>query len=329
MSEYEQSSMASKKWIGLRTVIMMIIFFAVYAALGALIGYIVYLFVPDFHWAYGIAVMFGIAVIVVIFALLSMKISIKKKRRMALVQKGQYQELQSLVEELAVKANIRAPSLVVISNEEPNAYACGSRKESYVVVHDSLIGMLDLDEIEGVLAHEISHIKDNDCSMTILTSRLSAVTSVISKYLGSYVVALGTKMIKKGFRSLVLIGILGAIVRVLLIIAGVLVTAFGAVFCIFYPLAALIKMAISRDREYQADRSAAYMTERPLDLAMALSKLEGIEVPFQKTQTGLADSMIISHHYANRVIEKLMRTHPPTKKRIDRLMAIDKQMNGE
>lgn len=318
---------ADKKQIGMKTGTMLALFFVVYGLLGAFLGYLVNMVNPDFHWAYGILIMLVAGAIVVLATMSAVKSEIAKMKDLAAQQKGRYPKLESMVEDLAGKAGVATPSVLVVQNKEPNAYTCGYKDESYIVVHDSILNLLTDQEMEGVLAHEMSHLKNRDTYTTVLTNRLGSITAVFSKYVG-----LG--MVIAGFAMLTAIGGSGGKGNggaILLLVAafGLALMLIGAVLCVFYPVAAVIKLAISRDREYHADEGAALLTHRPLALAGALEKLQNYHAPDKELSSKYSDSMIVCHASDRFFVERMLRTHPPMESRIKRLESIDEKMRRE
>ena len=306
-----------------KTVFLIAVFLVIFGALGAFLGYVGSLVSPDIQWWHGTLLLFAIAAIVILISMSSTKNDVHKNAEM-IRQNGQNEKLKAMVEELAAKAGINTPAVVVLANKVPNAYTCGTPEESYIVVHDSLLRMLDDEEMKGVLAHEVSHVKNNDIPTTILATRLGNVTSAFSKYLGVGLLVTGVTMMGA-------IGAAGssrnndsAASMILLAVAvlGMVLAAIGAVLCIFYPLAYIVKMAISRDREYEADKSAAMLTGNPMGLANALYKLKFDRYPPQPSEAAYADLMIVNNAVQKNFVENLLNTHPPLESRIKRLEAM-------
>ena len=328
-TQLELSNNVSKPWIGTKTIVMMIIFVLIFATLGAFLGYVIQLLSSDFHWYYGSLIMFGIALIAILITFSSIHKYVDEMMKLSEKQQGSYPNLEQMIIGISSKAGIEKPGLVVVKNEEPNAYTCGFKDKYFICVHDSLLKMLNDQEIEGVLAHEVSHVKDGDTFTTLLTNSLGNVTTIFSKYLGVGLLLSGMGMvaagtaISKGRNDGASAGI-----SLVVMVIGFTMAVVGGILCIFYPLAMIVKMAISRDREYYADKSAAYITGKPRALANALRKISGISIPDEKLSDRFTDLMIINHFSTEKFTNRMMRTHPSTEDRIKRLEEIDKKMRA-
>lgn len=208
--------------------------------------------------------------------------------------------LYAMVKRLAERAEIPMPKVYKINTDVPNAFATGRDPEHAVVaVNTGLLSMLDADEVEGVLAHEISHIKHRD----ILTSTIAACMASVISYLAH--IAQWAMILGGGRRSDDDNG-----------------SGFSGIFAIlFAPLAAsVIQMAISRSREYEADKSAGEITRNPLALADALLKIEAYAkrrvMPHASEATA---HMFIINPLSGVDFNSLFSTHPKTTDRVARL----------
>jgi heat shock protein HtpX len=206
-------------------------------------------------------------------------------------------ELYDIVESLARAAELPMPALYISPAEAPNAFATGRNPHhSAVCVTAGLRRMLNRDELAGVIAHELSHVKNRD----ILISTIAAVAAGAISMLG-YIAMFsggGRRNNREGGNPLI-----------------------GLVIMILAPLAAaLIQMAISRSREYEADRMGASLVGSGRPLASALQKLESgsrqIPLPVPDSQA----NMFIVAPLTGSDMAKLFMTHPPVKDRIARLM---------
>jgi len=208
--------------------------------------------------------------------------------------------LYAMVKRLSEKAGIPMPKVYKINTDVPNAFATGRNPEHAVVaVNTGLLNMLDAEEVEGVLAHEISHIKHRD----ILTSTIAACMASVISYLAT--VAKWAMILGGGRRSDDDNG-----------------SAFGGLFAIiFAPIAAgLIQMAISRSREYEADKSAGEITRNPRALADALLKIEAYAKRRVMPNASEATAhMFIINPLSGVDFSSLFSTHPKTADRVARL----------
>ena len=216
-------------------------------------------------------------------------------------------ELHQMVEKLAVQAGLPKPRVYVIPQDTPNAFATGRNPEhSAVAVTEGILRILKPAELEGVLAHELSHIRNRD----ILISSVAAVIAGAISYLATMAqwgafLGMGRSDDDEGGGGN---------------IVGVLVMAIVA------PLAAmLIQMAISRSREYQADATGARIVHNGQPLANALVKLEEYNkrIPMQ-VNPAQAQMFIVNPLSAAGII-RLFSTHPPIEERVARLMALRPQ----
>jgi len=205
------------------------------------------------------------------------------------------ERVERMLERLASKAGIPKPKLYLIETESPNAFATGRNpKNSAVAVTRGLLDLED-DELEGVLGHELAHIKNRDC----LISALAAVFATAIAFLAQ----IGYWSIfadRERFNPFAL----------LLII-------------LFAPLAAtLVRLAISREREYLADQLSAYLTRKPKALASALRKIAERSQRHPIRGSAATSHLWIVNPFKQDWFTQLFSTHPPLEKRIARLEAI-------
>jgi heat shock protein HtpX len=201
-------------------------------------------------------------------------------------------DLHLIVDELARRARIPTPSLHYVPSRLLNAFAVGNRSRSAIGVTDGLLRSLNLRELAGVLAHEISHIRHNDMWVMGLADVVSRVTTLLSQ-----------------------IGLLLVIVLLPLALLGLVeLSLLGLSVLIAAPFVNnLLQFALSRTREYDADLGAVELTGDPQGLASALDKLE-------RYQGGWVESILLP---GRRIPDPAMlRTHPPTRERIHRLLSL-------
>lgn len=202
--------------------------------------------------------------------------------------------LHAALVELSGRAGLaRIPSLYYIPSRIINAFAMGHRDEAAIAVSDGLLRALDSREVVAVLAHELSHVRNNDIRVMGVADLFSRLTSLLS-----------------------LFGLLLLVVNLpLLLLGGVVVNWFAILILIFAPnLSALAQMGLSRTREYDADLNAVNLTGDPEGLARALVKIE-------RGGGNLLERILLP---GRRVPEpSLLRSHPPTEERVKRLMQLD------
>ncbi len=194
---------------------------------------------------------------------------------------------------LAQRADLlTVPKLYYLPSTTMNAFAVGSRDNAVVCMTDGLLRRLDLRELAGVLAHEISHIRNNDLRIMGLADLFTRLTTIMS-YVGMFVLVLNLPLIMVG---------------------TVHVPWLAALLLIFAPtLGSLLQLGLSRAREYDADLDAAGLTGDPIGLARALEKLERYQGRFW-------EDLVLP---GRRIPEpSLLRTHPPTEERVRRLLEL-------
>jgi len=208
------------------------------------------------------------------------------------VTREQAPVLHKTVESLATKAKIPKPRVYVVFNETPNAFATGRNEDhAAVAVTSGILKILNKDELEGVLAHELAHIQHRD----ILISTMAATVASAVVLLSRWAVFFGNDEGK---------GMIPAIAT-----------------AIIAPIAAtVIQMAISRSREYEADAGSAQVTGKPEALAAALRKLSLASKAKPMDANPSTAHMFIVNPLSGDLIMNLFSTHPPIEKRIERLL---------
>jgi heat shock protein HtpX len=221
------------------------------------------------------------------------KIALATYRAQA-VTREQLPRVYQVVERLTQKAGLPMPKIYVIPTDSPNAFATGRNpRHASVAVTQGILNLLNDDELEGVLAHELGHVNNRD----ILISSIAATLA------GAITYAARVAMFFGGGRDERRGGGIGALI--MMIVA---------------PLAAmLIQLAVSRSREYQADETGAHLTGNPYALASALAKLDAYSkrVPMQATPS--TAHLFIIQPLLGVNLGNLFSTHPPIAKRIERL----------
>ena len=211
------------------------------------------------------------------------------------IEEGQYQDVVGIVTFLTQKEKMPMPDLYIIESDQPNAFATGRNpKNAAVAVTTGILKVLNRDELEGVLAHELSHVKNRDILVSSIAAMIAAALSFMTR-----IALWGGGNRGRGSHPLVA------------------VVAFIAA-----PIASIIiRMAISRTREFGADKTGAEISGNPLALASALQKIEQyskLPMPVNPavSQLFISDPM---KAFSRAGVGKLFSTHPPTKERIRRL----------
>ncbi|MFA5870384.1 MAG: M48 family metallopeptidase [Candidatus Paceibacterota bacterium] len=230
------------------------------------------------------------------------------------VEEKDYQELFHIVENLSITAGLPMPKLYVIEEEAPNAFATGRNPEHAVVaVTHGLLRRLNKAELEGVIAHELSHIGNRDMAIStmvvILVGFLSLLSDMFMRSMFFRAFSGGDEDSRQSGGPLFILGI---------------------AFAILAPLVAmLMQLAISRKREFLADASGALLTRYPDGLASALQKISSDPTPLQTANSTTAH-LWVSDPYDNKEeskipwIHKLFMTHPPVEERIAALHSMAK-----
>jgi heat shock protein HtpX len=214
-------------------------------------------------------------------------------------------EIHQIVMELAQHAGIPKPKLFLIEDDSPNAFATGRNPEHAVVaVTSGILRILSREELKGVLAHELSHVKNRDILVGSIAATMAGAIMILARMASWATIFGGNRDSEEGGGGGGIIGLL--------------------VMTIVAPFAALlIQMAISRSREYMADASGAQFSGNPLGLAGALEKLETASkrIPMEDPKPATAH-MFIVNPLSGRSILNLFSTHPPIEERIARLRSM-------
>jgi heat shock protein HtpX len=227
------------------------------------------------------------------------------------ISRAQAPELYGLVEKLAQKAELPMPKVCVIHSATPNAFATGRNPEhAAVAVTTGIMEVLDYDELGGVLAHELSHVKHRDTLISTIAASIAGVISTIA-HIAQWAAIFG------GGRSSSRDDNGGAL--------GLLFTIIVAPFA-----AMMIQLAISRSREYEADKSGGEICGNPLALASALEKLDYASSRMRTLEgasTSTAHMCIVNPlKGANVTFSSLFSTHPSTQDRVARLKEQAREM---
>ncbi len=250
----------------------------------------------------GLILALGFALVMNVFAWWnSDRIAIRMTRSRP-VSRNQAPELYEMVESLCKRADLPMPKLYITPSAQPNAFATGRNpRNSAVAVTDGLLRNLNRQEVEGVIAHELAHIRNRDTLISTVAAVLAGALTAIAR-IGTYGMLLGGGRGRGG---------------------GNIITALLAI--IFAPLAAmLIRMAISRSREFAADRSAVRIAGSPDGLASALAKLDRASKTGRMQVNEAASHMFIVNPLSGGGMSSLFSTHPPIGVRIERL----RQLSG-
>ncbi|MGC0393082.1 MULTISPECIES: zinc metalloprotease HtpX [Bradyrhizobium] len=216
-------------------------------------------------------------------------------------------ELVGLVAELAGRAGLPMPRVFVMDEVQPNAFATGRNPENAAVaVTTGLMNQLSREELAGVIAHELAHIKHHDTLLMTITATIAGAISMVAQF-GMFFG--GNRENNNG------LGIVGSILMMILAPLG----------------AMLVQMAISRTREYAADNLGARIVGQPMWLASALVKIEGAahQVPNYEAERNPATAhMFIINPLSGHGVDNLFATHPSTQNRVAALQQLASELGG-
>lgn len=215
-----------------------------------------------------------------------------------------YLELHRIVENLAITAGLPKPRVYIINDAAPNAFATGRNSTHAAVAFTTgLLSILDRSELEGVAAHELSHVGNRDILVSTVAVVLAGFVSLVADmFIRSQIFGGGRDNDSRGGNVLMIVGIILAILAPI--------------------FAMLIQLAISRKREYLADASGALLTRYPEGLANALRKIHSYSQPMQKTHDATAHLFIANPFGPKRMrgLHKFFMTHPPVEDRVKALL---------
>ncbi|PSQ03416.1 zinc metalloprotease HtpX [Halobacteriales archaeon QS_5_68_33] len=220
------------------------------------------------------------------------------------VDENEFPELHRTVARLSQQADIPKPTIAVADTRTPNAFATGrSKKSSTVCVTTGLLRSLDQEELEGVIAHELAHVKNRDVMVMTIASFLATIAMFILRWGWLF----GGGRNRQGGAQ-VLVAIVASLV--------VWIVSF------------LLIRALSRYREYAADRGAVVITGKPSALASALMTIDGRmdRVPDEDLRKQSEMNAFFIVPISKGAIAKFFKTHPPTEKRVDRLRELEREM---
>jgi heat shock protein HtpX len=216
------------------------------------------------------------------------------------VTRDQARELYDIVHGLAMRSNMPMPRLYIIPTDSPNAFATGRNPQhAAVAVTEGILRLLDREELEGVLAHELSHVRNRDILISSVAATLAGAIMMIARIaqFGLYFGGYGGRDDDRGGNP---IGLL-----LMMILA---------------PIAAiLIQLAISRSREYAADETGARILGHGRGLARALEKIHSASKRIPLPANPATAHLFIVKPFSGQTLMELFSTHPPTEKRIERL----------
>ena len=222
------------------------------------------------------------------------------------IEKADNPRLWRIIENISISQGMPMPKVYIIPDEAPNAFATGRNPEKAVVAATSgLLAIMDDSELEGVMAHEMGHVKNYDILVSTIVFGLISAIGILADFAMrmAFWSNIGNSRDRdNGFAAvLMILGIVGSIIAFL--------------------IGPLINAAVSRQREYLADATSAEITRHPTGLASALQKLGEYGRPMRRKSSAMAH-MYIADPMKPGLVERLFSTHPPIPKRIARLQEI-------
>lgn len=225
-----------------------------------------------------------------------------------IVEEDEYPELHRMVESLAARAGLPKPKIGIMVSPVPNAFATGrSPKNAVVAVTDSIMRTLNREELEAVLAHEISHVKNRDMLTLTMASFISMLAFLIMR---NWIFISLFNNRDNNMGALILVYVVSIVV---------------------WLVSTLLTRALSRYREFAADRGSAVLTGNPQALISALTKISGRMdyIPAEKKQeVEGANAFFIIPALSGNTLMELFSTHPPLEKRVAALQELGAQMRG-
>jgi heat shock protein HtpX len=218
------------------------------------------------------------------------------------IDEAQAPALYAIVRRLATRAGIPMPRVYLIPTDTPNAFATGrSPRHAAVAVTEGILRLLDEEELEGVLAHELAHVANRDVLISTVAATLAGAITYLA-HMAQWAAIFGGRQDDEE----------GGVNPVAAMLMAVLA-----------PLAAmLVQLAVSRSREYQADASGAAYTRKPWGLAKALEKLQMAQQALPLEANPATAHLFIVNPLSGRALMTLFSTHPPIEERIARLRAM-------
>ena len=229
-----------------------------------------------------------------------------------------YQVLRNVVDEMAIASGLPKPQIYIVPDSDPNAFATGRDPgNSYIAVTEGLLQTLNREELQAVIGHEMSHIRNYDIRLMMIVAALVGGILLISDWVRGIMRFGGARGIRGGGRR----SRGGGPVVLILFLIWLLAIILAPI------ISQLLAMAVSRKREYLADASGAELTRNPLALAKALEKIDSAVAPTTSIKKGsahlcIADPVGKSVNAKEGFIAELFGTHPPISKRITLLNAM-------
>lgn len=289
-----------------KTYFIFTFFFIILAGIGSFIGD----FFMDNIWA-GIIIALVVALVYTLITYFqSTSIVMQMNGAKKLNSAEEAPDLWHIVEDLSMVADIPLPDIYIINDDSPNAFATGrDPQHAAVAVTSGLYKIMNREELEGVLAHEISHVKNYDIRVSTISLALSSAIIFLSYLIGNaYRLVLPFNRDDRDSNNGGWLAVRAALWLI------------GIIFMILGPfIASLVQLAVSRNREYLADVSGAELTRNPQGLINALEKLKSSTQPMKKVDDASSALYIDDPNKKKKHFSGLFDTHPPLEDRIEAL----------
>jgi heat shock protein HtpX len=273
------------------------------------LGVLAYAIVHILEWGIAGYVFFAIFIIIynVVLYYNSDKIALKATGSVP-ADPEEFTMLHNVVEEVSIAAGIPKPKVYIAPTPAPNAFATGRNPQNAsIAVTTGLLEIMNRQELQGVIAHEMSHIRNYDMLLMTVVAAIGGLIVLLRDFFLRSMLFGGRRRERRG----------GGQAALILLIVGLVLAIIAPIFV------ALIRSAISRQREYLADASGAYITRYPQGLAQALAKLRDTGQKMQRASDANAHLFITSPFGKDRLdVTSMFATHPPIDKRIERLNSL-------
>lgn len=283
-----------------RTVLLLVVFFLLLALIGASAGY---LLVDNYVIGVTLALIIGVIYAVsMIFQSTTLVMSMNSARE---ISESEAPDFYHIVEDMAMVAQIPMPRVFIIEDPSLNAFATGSSpKNAAVAATIGLLQVMNREELEGVIGHEVSHIRNYDIRISTIAVALASAVTLISS-IGGRALWYGGGSRKRSNNNDEGLGIILLLLSLLSLVLAPLV-------------ASLVQLAISRQREYLADASSVELTRNPQGMIRALEKLKQSQ-PVKYPVDDASAALYINEPRKKGSFSSLFSTHPPIEERIERL----------
>jgi len=251
----------------------------------------------------GMSLFLGLAVVMNVVSYFASDRIVLWSYRAKLVSESEAPSLYRIVRQVTQQANLPMPKVAIVPTQTPNAFATGRNPQHAVVaVTEGILSMLTEDELRGVLAHEVSHVRNRDILVMSVAATLAGAISFMARWFG-WNMMFGGSRDRDSNGLTIIIAVVGMILA---------------------PIAALlVQLAISRSREYKADYVGAKTIGQPLVLASALEKLEAANRRRPITfGSPASQSLFIVNPFRGGAFVRIFSTHPPIEERVERLRAL-------